>query len=209
MTKSKRMLRDQKAKAPQVSRYTQPLNPNSSVSRPSGQMRKLAVIYWGSFSLMRRAVISPNWQWPLNFSPSSLHHCLQHCEEKTSTWFSQVWCSLSLEQPAPEKAACTTATYSGVPYSATVARPFKFFKDNNLSYTSYADDTLAVFPSDFGSIDLLCVCLNKVHNWTHKTFPQLNKDKTETILFGNKEGRSNPSASWCNHGWRPWLWWTC
>lgn len=69
--------------------------------------------------------------------------------------------------------------------------------EHAMAYHSYADDTqiyLALSPSDFGPIDSLCLCLERVNDWMKQNFLQLNKDKTEILLLGRKEGRSQLGA---------------
>lgn len=66
-------------------------------------------------------------------------------------------------------------------------------KERDVSYHNYANDTqtcLDLSPSDFGPIELLCQCLERVHNRMHQNLLQVNKYKMEIILFGNKEGIS-------------------
>ncbi|KAF7703402.1 hypothetical protein HF521_022409, partial [Silurus meridionalis] len=62
-------------------------------------------------------------------------------------------------------------------------------KKNQIAYHSYADDTqiyLALSPNDYSPIDSLCKCIDEINSWMHQNFLQLNKDKTEVIVFGNK-----------------------
>lgn len=64
----------------------------------------------------------------------------------------------------------------------------------SVAYQSYADDTqiyLALSPNDYGPIDLQCHCLEEVKNWMQKQFLQLNKDKTNIIVFFSKEGSTS------------------
>ena len=46
---------------------------------------------------------------------------------------------------------------------------------------------------DYSPIDLLCQCLQQINNWMSQHFLQLNKDKTEIIVFGNKKKRISVS----------------
>ena len=65
-------------------------------------------------------------------------------------------------------------------------------QNSNANYHSYADDTqiyLALYPNDYSPIQSLCHCLEQVKSWTNQHFLQLNQDKTEVFLFGNKEKR--------------------
>ncbi len=68
----------------------------------------------------------------------------------------------------------------------------QILQNSNVNYHSYADDTqiyLALSPDDCSPIESLCHCLEKVKNWTNQNFLQLNQEKTEVIVFGNKEKR--------------------
>ena len=64
--------------------------------------------------------------------------------------------------------------------------------DNNIAYHSYADDAqiyLALSSKDSSPLDSLCRCLEHVNSWMQSSSLQLNQDKKEIILFGNKMER--------------------
>uniref|UniRef100_A0A3B1J4V1 Reverse transcriptase domain-containing protein n=1 Tax=Astyanax mexicanus TaxID=7994 RepID=A0A3B1J4V1_ASTMX len=72
----------------------------------------------------------------------------------------------------------------------------QMLQNNNINYHSYADDTqiyLSLSPDDFSPIDSLCQCLDHINNWMSQNFLQLNKDKTDFIVFGCKEKRISVS----------------
>ena len=70
-------------------------------------------------------------------------------------------------------------------------------KKNKIAYHSYADDTqiyIALSPNDYSPIDNLCNCIEQINAWMTQNFLQLNKDKTEIIVFGAPDQRSKVNA---------------
>lgn len=68
----------------------------------------------------------------------------------------------------------------------------QIMRNNNIDHHCYADDTqiyVALSPNDYRPIDLLCQCIEQVKDWMCQNFLQLNKDKTEIIVFGAKKER--------------------
>ena len=66
-------------------------------------------------------------------------------------------------------------------------------KKNKIAYHSYADDTqiyIALSPNDYSPIDNLCNCIEQINAWMTQNFLQLNKDRTEIIVFGTPNQRS-------------------
>ena len=74
----------------------------------------------------------------------------------------------------------------------------KLLRDNNIDYHNYADDTqiyIALSPADYSPIDSLYHCISLINDWMSHNFLQLNKDKTEVVVFGpNKNERIKVSA---------------
>ena len=70
-------------------------------------------------------------------------------------------------------------------------------KNNKIAYHNYADDTqiyIALSPNDYSPIDNLCQCIEQINSWMRHNFLQLNKDKTEIIVFGAHDKRMKVSA---------------
>ncbi len=70
-------------------------------------------------------------------------------------------------------------------------------QNNNLAYHSYADDTQIYYTltsNDYGPIELLCKCIVQINNWMSQNILQLNKEKTEVILFGSNDERLRAAA---------------
>ena len=70
-------------------------------------------------------------------------------------------------------------------------------KNNKISYHSYADDTqiyVTISPGDYSPIQTLSKCIEQINDWLCQNFLQLNKDKTEVMVFGAKAERIKVSA---------------
>ena len=72
-----------------------------------------------------------------------------------------------------------------------------------ISYHSYADDTqiyLSLSRNDPTPLQVLYQCLADVDIWMRQNFLQLNNEKTEAILFGNKKDRLELTSLLSNKG---------
>ena len=68
---------------------------------------------------------------------------------------------------------------------------------NKIAYHNYADDTqlyITLSSGDYSSIDSLCHCIDQINDWMCQNFLQLNKDKTEIIVFGAEKERIGVTA---------------
>ena len=68
---------------------------------------------------------------------------------------------------------------------------------HNIDYHSYADDTqlyISVTPNNYSSIDCLLNCISDINVWMSQNFLQLNQNKTEVIIIGDKAEREKLSA---------------
>ena len=73
----------------------------------------------------------------------------------------------------------------------------QIMKNNKISYHSYADDThiyVTISPGDYAPIQTLSKCIEQINDWMCQNFLQLNKDKTEVMVFGAKAERIKVSA---------------
>ncbi len=72
-------------------------------------------------------------------------------------------------------------------YSPCICSLFFIFESHKVSCHIYADDTQLYFPLNSGSdsVSSLLACLEDIKNWMENNFLQLNKKKTEVMLFGH------------------------
>src|SRR4029434_8739295 len=67
----------------------------------------------------------------------------------------------------------------------------------NINYQSYADDTqlyFSVTPNNYSCIVCLVNCIADINVWMSQHFLQLNQDKTEVLVIGEKNEREKLTA---------------
>ncbi len=70
-------------------------------------------------------------------------------------------------------------------------------RKHNLNYHNYADDSqlyISLHPDDLSPISSLTQCIKDINQWMSDNFLQLNKDKTEILLFGAQAHRQKNAA---------------
>uniref|UniRef100_A0A3P9D2F8 Reverse transcriptase domain-containing protein n=1 Tax=Maylandia zebra TaxID=106582 RepID=A0A3P9D2F8_9CICH len=94
-----------------------------------------------------------------------------------------------------------TSITCGVPQGSILGPPLfniymlplaQIINNNKINYHSYADDTqiyITMSPGDRGPVQALGKCIEEINDWLCHNFLQLNKNKTEVIVFGAKEKR--------------------
>ena len=73
----------------------------------------------------------------------------------------------------------------------------QIMENNKICYHNYADDTqsyITISPGDYSPIQTLSRSVERINDWMCQSFLQLNKDKTEIIVFGAKEEQLTVSA---------------
>ncbi|XP_068571421.1 uncharacterized protein [Cebidichthys violaceus] len=95
------------------------------------------------------------------------------------------------------EARCSSSCYA-TSFNAIYMLPLAQIMENNkVCYLNYADDTqiyITISPGDYNPIQGLAKCIEQINNWMCQNFLQLNKDKTEVIVFGTKDERLKVSA---------------
>ncbi len=111
-------------------------------------------------------------------------------------WFKSYLKDRSFSVELGKFSSSSAPIISGVP-QGSILHPLLFnlyirplgdiIRKHNVSFNLYADDTQLYLPLKFGdSIQPLLECISDIKKWLSNNFLQLNENKTELIVFGDK-----------------------